>query len=70
MLPSEALSADDELARCSVYLRPFLTENWLGLVGVTSLMAAWMFLTIWLWDQGQGYRIGMVSDRGCAHFWR
>ena len=41
----------------NVYLRPFLNENWLGLVGVFSLMAAWMFLTMWLWDKGQYFRI-------------
>ncbi|NKC13099.1 MAG: hypothetical protein GKR94_13125 [Gammaproteobacteria bacterium] len=58
--PETERSSDDEFVEqhsaWNVYLHPFLTENWLGLVGVTSLMAAWMFLTLWLWDKG--YRIG------------
>ncbi len=61
--PAAAPSAEDRLvaekSSWNVYLKPFLSENWLGLMGVTSLMAAWMFLTMWLWDKGQGYRVGM-----------
>ena len=40
----------------NVYFKPFLSENWLGLIGVFSLMAAWLFLSMWLWDQGPAFR--------------
>jgi hypothetical protein len=41
----------------SLYLKPFLNENWLGIIGASSLMAAWLFLSIWLWDKGQYHRL-------------
>lgn len=41
----------------SLYLKPFLNENWLGLIGVSSLMVAWLFLSMWIWDKGAYYRI-------------
>ncbi|MEE8583252.1 MAG: hypothetical protein V3T83_00175, partial [Acidobacteriota bacterium] len=40
----------------NVYFKPFLSENWLGLIGVFSLMAAWLFLSMWLWDQDPAFR--------------
>lgn len=39
------------------YLKPFLTENWLGLIGAGSLMAAWLLISMWLWNKGQLYRL-------------
>ncbi|MCP3925948.1 MAG: hypothetical protein GY714_25565 [Desulfobacterales bacterium] len=41
----------------NLYLKPFLNENWLGLIGASSLMVAWLFLSIWLWDRGPFYRL-------------
>ncbi|MEM7408290.1 MAG: hypothetical protein AAF458_23575 [Pseudomonadota bacterium] len=61
--PGASRSESDDLVEArsawNIYLRPFLSENWLGLIGITSLMAAWMFLTMWLWDKGQVYRVAM-----------
>lgn len=57
------MSAEDRLVEeksaWNVYLKPFLSENWLGLMGVVSLMAAWAFLTLYLWDRGQAFRVAM-----------
>lgn len=39
------------------YLKPFLHENWLGLIGISSLLAAWLFFAMWLWDKSEDYRL-------------
>ncbi|CAM2008206.1 hypothetical protein [Acanthopleuribacter pedis] len=41
----------------NLYLRPFLSENWLGLVGAVSLTAAWIFLSMWLWEKAVAFRV-------------
>ncbi len=42
------------------YLKPFLSENWMGVIGAVSLTAAWLLLAMWLYGQGRlsGFLIG------------
>jgi len=47
----------DQQSTWSLYLKPFLSENWLGLIGISSLMIAWLFLSMWIWDKGPYYRL-------------
>jgi len=41
----------------SKYLKPFLSENILGIIGVFSFLLAWMFIGEWFLDKGEVYRI-------------
>ena len=59
--PAEIKSDEDRLVEkhsaWMIYFKPFLSENWLGLIGVFSLMAAWLFLSMALWEKGEIFRI-------------
>ncbi len=59
--PAEIKSEEDKLiekhSTWRIYFKPFLSENWLGLIGVFSLMAAWLFLSMALWEKGELFRI-------------
>lgn len=39
------------------YLKPFLSENLLGILGAALLMLAWLCISIWVWNKGQYYRL-------------
>ena len=54
---SESDRVVEQQSTWNLYLKPFLSENWLGLIGVSSLMVAWLFLSMWIWDKGQYYRL-------------
>ncbi|MFC1749969.1 hypothetical protein ACFL2V_14310, partial [Pseudomonadota bacterium] len=59
--PKQTHSEQDKIveqeSNWNLYLKPFLSENWLGLIGVSSLMVAWLFLSMWIWDKGPYYRM-------------
>lgn len=39
------------------YVKPFLSENWLALIGIGFIMAAWPILSMMVWDLGEYYRL-------------
>lgn len=39
------------------YVKPFLSENWLGLIGIGFIMAAWPILSMLVWNLGEYYRL-------------
>ncbi len=39
------------------YVKPFLSENWLGLIGIGFIMAAWPILSMMVWNKGEFYRM-------------
>ncbi|MBT4836077.1 MAG: hypothetical protein HON94_01895, partial [Methylococcales bacterium] len=59
--PTKKQSKDDIIVAShstwNQYLKPFLSETWTGLIGITLLMAAWLFLSMWVWDKGEYYRL-------------
>jgi hypothetical protein len=59
--PRPVVSAEDAVVKShstwNRYLRPFLMENWLALIGIASMVIAWLFLSLWLWDKGETYRV-------------
>ena len=59
--PEKPLSTEDKVvaqhSTWHIYFKPFLTETWTGLIGISLLMAAWLFLSMWVWDKGEYYRI-------------
>ena len=59
--PVKPISDEDRIVEASsnwnVFLKPFLQESWLGLIGIGSLLVAWLFLSMWLWEKGQIHRL-------------
>ncbi len=55
------LSTDDKIvlkhSAWSKYLKPFLAENLLGVLGAALLMLAWLCISIWVWDKGDYYKL-------------
>ncbi len=39
------------------YLKPFLSENLIGVLGAGFLMLAWFTISVWVWNKGQYFRI-------------
>ena len=56
-----SLSDEDKLieekSAWNRYLKPFLSENFLGVLGAGFLMLAWFCISVWVWDRGQYYRL-------------
>ena len=38
-------------------LKPFLSENWMGMLGAFSLLAAWLFFSLYFWGAGTIFRL-------------
>lgn len=57
----KAISKEDKIVAAKStwnrYLKPFLSENLIGVLGAGLLMLAWLCISIWVWDKGQYYRM-------------
>lgn len=47
----------EEQSNWNQYVKPFLSENWLGLIGLCFIIAAWPILSMMVWDKSEYYRI-------------
>ncbi|WP_444996603.1 hypothetical protein [Aliikangiella sp. IMCC44359] len=60
-VPKKPIKPDDaiinEHSNWNQYIKPFLSENWLGLIGIGFIVAAWPILSMMVWDKNEYYRI-------------
>jgi len=47
----------EEKSTWNRYLKPFLSENLIGVLGAGFLMLAWFTISVWVWNKGQYFRI-------------
>lgn len=60
-VPKKERSDEDVLvdthSNWNQYLKPFLSTNWLGLIGIGLIMAAWAIFSMVVWGKGEYYRL-------------
>jgi len=61
----KSISAEDRLiedkSAWNKYLKPFLSENLIGVLGAGFLMLAWFTISVWVWNKGQYFKILAVA---------
>ncbi len=59
--PAAKLTKADEIierhSSWDQYVKPFMSENWMGLIGIGFIMVAWAILSMMVWDQSEYYRL-------------